>query len=78
MCVCGAPGPFSLLCGLQQAKSGSLAVVAIGTYVCLQDPDMPYRLGPASSQGSRPDVTPERVSFYLGNRDAPGLDSAYS
>ncbi|KAG7238993.1 hypothetical protein INR49_030258, partial [Caranx melampygus] len=24
----------------------------------IEDPDMPYRLGPALSQGSRPDMTP--------------------
>lgn len=86
--LCWRPRALS---DLQQAhvRQPWLAVVAIETrayvcgcvFACVQDPDMPYRLGPALSQGSRPDMTPVRVSFHLGrrdDRDGPGLDSAFS
>lgn len=46
--------------------------------VCV-GPRHALQTGPAWPQGSRPDMTPVRVSFHLGrrdDRDGPGLDSS--
>lgn len=71
--------PLSLWTAAGQVRQPWRAVVAIETSVCA-GPRHALQTGPAWSQGTRPDMTPVRVSFYLGrrgDRDGPGLDSAF-
>lgn len=91
MCICAGglrPPQSDLWTAAGQVRQPWLAVVAIETRVCVcvcvsvrAGPRHALQTGPAWSQGSRPDMTPVRVSFHLGRRDhsdRPGLDSALS
>lgn len=68
--------PLSLWTAAGQVRQPWWAVVAIETSVCAG----PRHALQTGTQGTRPDMTLMRVSFYLGRRgyrDGPGLDSAF-